>query len=96
MACTDNNNDFKKKIFLTNESNKHVISSFGNRQLLQEGASKPWPEIFKEITGTSKMNASAILEYFKPLIKWLDEQNKGNIVANVFFFTLPILLRMCA
>ncbi|XP_053409042.1 angiotensin-converting enzyme-like isoform X1 [Mercenaria mercenaria] len=47
-------------------------------KLLQQGSSKPWPDIFKEITGSPKMNATAILEYFDPLIKWLDEQNKGE------------------
>lgn len=46
--------------------------------MLKMGQSKPWPEAMKAITGQSKMNVSAILEYFKPLISWLKEQNKGQ------------------
>jgi peptidyl-dipeptidase A len=29
------------------------------------------------LTGEDKMDATAILDYFAPLKKWLDEQNKG-------------------
>lgn len=32
----------------------------------------------KELTGQSKMDAIAILDYFKPLQQWLEEQNKGE------------------
>lgn len=42
------------------------------------GQSKPWPEAMKAITKQSKMDVSAILEYFAPLIEWLKEQNKGQ------------------
>ncbi|XP_062576365.1 uncharacterized protein LOC134238260 [Saccostrea cucullata] len=49
------------------------------RNLLKAGSSKPWPEIMRELTGQSKMDVSAILEYFKPLHVWLKEQNKGEM-----------------
>jgi len=39
------------------------------------GSSKPWPEVLQVITGQDKMDASAILEYFKPLEDWLSIQN---------------------
>ncbi len=42
------------------------------------GASKPWPEAMKAISGEDKGDASALLEYFAPLRKWLAEQNKGQ------------------
>nr|XP_011423379.2 uncharacterized protein LOC105325490 isoform X2 [Crassostrea gigas] len=48
------------------------------RNLLKVGSSKPWPEVMKELTGQSKMDAIAILDYFKPLQQWLEEQNKGE------------------
>ena len=32
----------------------------------------------QEITGQREMDATAILDYFAPLQKWLDEQNKGK------------------
>ena len=38
------------------------------------GASRPWPEVMKVMTGQEKMDASAIREYFKPLEDWLNMQ----------------------
>jgi peptidyl-dipeptidase A len=46
--------------------------------MLELGASKPWPEALKAMTGTDKADASAIVEYFQPLMVWLKEQNKGE------------------
>jgi peptidyl-dipeptidase A len=46
--------------------------------MLSMGASKPWPEALKAMTGTDKADASAIVEYFQPLMDWLKEQNKGE------------------
>jgi len=45
--------------------------------MLAMGASKPWPEAMKALTGEPQMDATAILDYFAPLQKWLDEQNRG-------------------
>lgn len=55
---------------------KHTSVYF--RNLLKVGSSKPWPEVMKELTGQSKMDATAILDYFKPLQQWLEEQNQGE------------------
>ncbi len=50
--------------------------------MLQMGDSKPWPDALAVITGGEKqMDATAILDYFAPLKKWLDEQNKGKPVG---------------
>jgi len=46
-------------------------------KMLELGQSKPWPEAMQIVTGQREADASAILEYFAPLKKWLDEQNKG-------------------
>ena len=48
------------------------------KALLTMGASKPWPEAMEAITGQKEADATAILDYFAPLKKWLDEQNKGE------------------
>ncbi|HKQ76969.1 MAG TPA: M2 family metallopeptidase [Blastocatellia bacterium] len=47
------------------------------KQMLAMGQSRPWPEALKALTGEEKMDATAILDYFAPLKKWLDEQNKS-------------------
>jgi peptidyl-dipeptidase A len=50
-------------------------------KMLAMGQSKPWPDALEALTGGRQVDASAILEYFAPLQKWLDEQNKGKKVG---------------
>jgi peptidyl-dipeptidase A len=33
------------------------------------------------VTGQTQMDATAILDYFAPLKKWLDEQNRGKPIG---------------
>ncbi len=46
--------------------------------MLKLGQSKPWPEAMKVMTGEDRIDASAMIEYFQPLLTWLKEQNKGE------------------
>jgi len=46
--------------------------------MLSMGLSRPWPEALEALTGTREMDASAILDYFAPLDRWLDEQLQGK------------------
>ena len=43
------------------------------------GQSRPWPEALEAVTGQKEMDATAILDYFKPLKDWLDEANRGQV-----------------
>jgi peptidyl-dipeptidase A len=63
----------------------HRCSIYGNRQagerlnaMLAMGASKPWQDALETLTGSRELDATAIVEYFAPLKKWLDEQNQGK------------------
>lgn len=63
----------------------HRCSFYGDKKvganlnkMLEMGMSKPWPEALKAFTGTPQMSAKPMLDYFAPLKKWLDEQNKGQ------------------
>jgi peptidyl-dipeptidase A len=47
-------------------------------KMLSMGKSKPWPDALEAISGQRQMDATAILDYFAPLKKWLDEQNQGE------------------
>lgn len=49
--------------------------------MLSMGESRPWPEALEALTGTTQMDATAILDYFSPLSKWLDDQLKGQPVG---------------
>jgi peptidyl-dipeptidase A len=46
-------------------------------KMLEMGQSKPWPDALEALTGEREIDGNALLEYFAPLKKWLDEQNKG-------------------
>jgi peptidyl-dipeptidase A len=49
--------------------------------MLSLGQSRPWQDALKILTGQREMDASAMLEYFAPLKKWLDQQNRGKPVG---------------
>jgi len=62
----------------------HACSIHGNREagrrlaaMLSLGASKPWPDAMEVIAGEREADASALIEYFAPLQRWLKEQNRG-------------------
>ena len=46
--------------------------------MLALGASQPWQDTLQKLTGTRQMDASAILDYFSPLMAYLKEQNRGQ------------------
>jgi peptidyl-dipeptidase A len=63
----------------------HECSIYNNKdagtayaEMLSLGASKPWQDALEKLTGSREMDATAILEYFAPLQKWLEDQNKGQ------------------
>ena len=63
----------------------HRCSFYGNREvgaklqkMLEMGQSKPWPDALQEFTGSREISGQALVDYFAPLKKWLDEQNKGK------------------
>jgi len=60
----------------------HRCSIYGNAaagarlaRMLEMGASRPWPDAMETLTGQRRMDATALVDYFAPLKKWLDEQN---------------------
>ncbi|NCP13557.1 MAG: M2 family metallopeptidase [Sphingomonadales bacterium] len=66
----------------------HRCSFYGNKDvgakldaMLEMGASKPWPDALEAFTGERQMNGTALVEYFAPLMTWLEEQNKGEVAG---------------
>ena len=51
------------------------------REVLKLGSSKPWMDAMELMTGERKMDAKPILDYFQPLIQWLEEDNRRNNVT---------------
>ena len=63
----------------------HQCSVYGNQQagerfkaMLRLGASRPWQEALEQMTGTRQMDAAAIIEYFQPLLDWLQRNNANR------------------
>ena len=56
--------------------NEEVGSRFN--AMMEMGASEPWPDVLETFTGTREMDGSAIIEYFDPLMGYLEEQNAGR------------------
>lgn len=63
----------------------HECSIYGSapagrrlREMLALGASRPWQDALEKLTGTRRMDASAILDYFQPLMAWLEAENRGR------------------
>ena len=52
-----------------------LLYHFIIREMLELGSSKPWPDAMELLTGQRKMDVQPILEYFKPLIAWLEKEN---------------------
>jgi peptidyl-dipeptidase A len=64
----------------------HRCSFYGNKEvgtklnnMLELGASRPWPDALAAFTGTREMSGKALVAYFAPLKTWLDRQNKGKV-----------------
>jgi peptidyl-dipeptidase A len=62
----------------------HNTNYFGNNEvgaflknIMKTGATKDWRKVLKEATG-SDLSAKAMLDYFEPLMKYLQEVNKGR------------------
>jgi peptidyl-dipeptidase A len=51
------------------------------KEMLSMGASRPWPEALEKLTGQRSMDATALLDYFQPLMRWLERQNRGMKVG---------------
>jgi len=63
----------------------HECSIYGNKEagkklqaMLAMGASRPWPDALEALTGSREMDATALVEYFQPLDKWLDQELQGK------------------
>ncbi len=63
----------------------HRCSVYGSKEvgekfndMLELGASRPWPEALEAFTGSPEMDGGAVVEYFAPLMEYLKEQNANR------------------
>ena len=48
--------------------------------ILKKGGTEDWRTVLKKAT-VEDISTRAMMEYFKPLMAWLEEQNKGRQVG---------------
>ena len=63
----------------------HECSIYGNKEAgdkiittMAMGQSLPWQDAFENLTGSRQLSGKSILNYYAPLKKWLDEENKNR------------------
>ena len=63
----------------------HRCSIYGNKvvgkkfdDMLKLGASQPWPDALEAFTGQREMSGQPLIEYFEPLMDYLEAENKGR------------------
>jgi len=63
----------------------HACSIHGSKEagarldaMMKMGQSRPWPDALEALTGERVMDASALVQYFEPLMVWMRAQNKGR------------------
>ncbi len=68
------------------EGELQACSLYGSKEagerfwaLLEEGESQPWQDTLEDFAGTREMDATAIIDYFAPLMDYLREQNAARV-----------------
>jgi hypothetical protein len=58
--------------------NKEVGTWLNN--ILRKGGTEDWRKVLKDATGED-ISTRAMMDYFKPLMAWLEQQNKGRQIG---------------
>ncbi|MBI1186108.1 MAG: peptidase M2 family protein [Alphaproteobacteria bacterium] len=63
----------------------HRCTVYGNTEvgarfnaMMEMGQSRPWPDALEAFTGTRQMDGSSMVNYFRPLMSWLENENRGR------------------
>jgi peptidyl-dipeptidase A len=63
----------------TNYAGHKEVGAF-LKQVLAKGATEDWRKVLKEATGED-LSTRAMMDYFKPLMAWLEKENKGRQIG---------------
>jgi peptidyl-dipeptidase A len=50
------------------------------KSVMEKGATEDWRKVLRDATGED-LSTRAMVDYFKPLMTWLQEQNKGRTIG---------------
>ena len=57
------------------------LTFYFRSDMLSLGKSKPWPDAMEVITGQRKMSGQPMIEYFKPLMDYIDGELVGETIG---------------
>lgn len=63
----------------TNYAGNKAVGAF-LKNVLSKGATEDWRKVLKDATGED-LSTRAMMDYFKPLMAWLEQQNKGRQIG---------------
>jgi peptidyl-dipeptidase A len=47
---------------------------------MRKGATQDWRKLLREATG-EELSTRAMVEYYRPLLRWLETENKGRALG---------------
>jgi peptidyl-dipeptidase A len=62
-----------------NYANNKAVGDF-LRDIMKKGGTEDWRKVLRDATGED-LSTRAMVEYFKPLLGWLEQQNKGRQIG---------------
>jgi peptidyl-dipeptidase A len=62
-----------------NYANNQEVGSF-LKSIMEKGGTQDWRKVLREATGED-LSTRAMVDYFKPLMSWLEQQNKGRKIG---------------
>ncbi len=62
-----------------NYANQREVGAF-LQGVMAKGGTEDWRKVLKDATG-EELSTRAMVEYFQPLMKWLEEQNRGRPIG---------------
>jgi peptidyl-dipeptidase A len=62
-----------------NYANNKAVGDF-LRKIMEKGGTEDWRKVLRDATGED-LSTRPMVEYFKPLMAWLQEQNKGRTIG---------------
>jgi Angiotensin-converting enzyme len=70
----------RRDSFSRNRKSFQTAAAPGLYDILKKGATEDWHKVLKEATG-EEISTRAMMEYFNPLMSWLEQQNKGRQIG---------------
>ena len=62
-----------------NYANNKEVGAF-LKKIMEKGGTEDWRKVLKDATG-EELSTRAMVEYFKPLMAWLEKENKGRQIG---------------